>query len=235
MAESHHDRQELTQRVIALTERLYTLAQQANQDADTCRFLEKQVCMRMRVCQSLQIPPTNRHAHANEYMVYKYSYIFFVSQVQKGEEELIELQQRMSQMCSVAELALKRLTFKLEEAAAAANAHRIRHPPTLLPTLPPCQRHKMCACLGICVCVAFMRLKTWRVCGVLGYFDICSCLYVKYVCLSFTMASIPQIKIKSVYHSYTYATHTRSLAYVLAKSPGNRSTSGVKQTKTRTL
>jgi hypothetical protein len=46
LAESHHDRQELTQRVVALTERLHTLAQQANHDADTCRFLEKQVCMR---------------------------------------------------------------------------------------------------------------------------------------------------------------------------------------------
>ncbi len=50
LAESHHDRQELTQRVIALTERLHTLAQQANHDADTCRFLEQQVCMHKRVC-----------------------------------------------------------------------------------------------------------------------------------------------------------------------------------------
>jgi len=88
---------------------------------------------------------------------------FFPSQVQKGEEELVDLQERMSRICSVAdELSLQRLAFNLEEAAAARDAHRIRHSPTLLPTLSPCQRHEKCACLSfffICVCVAFMRLK----------------------------------------------------------------------------
>ena len=122
---------------------------------------------------------------------------FFPSQVQKGEEELVDLQERMSRICSVAdELSLQRLAFNLEEAAAARDAHRIRHSPTLLPTLSPCQRHEKRACLSF-------------------FFYLCMCGF----------------------HALekTQSTHTRSLAYPLAKSPGTQSTSGVKRTKTRAL